>query len=336
MNIYSNTRPGARASRSLTILLGAVVLAACEAPLDLSGVEQTSQQSIMRFDMYQDAVTHGERVLLTSSAGAALVSADAGRTWQRHELDGMPSLIDAAACPDGDFYALDSSRHVWRLGMGENDWQKNAIDTSENTLSLSCAPSGRLWVTAGFATLFSSDDDGQSWNEFSLNDDMQITEVQFIDEETGFAVGEFGLFAITTDGGDNWERGGDIPNEFYPMAAAFADADTGWVGGLDGVIWHTADGGQTWVRQRSVNPSPIYRIVATDAGVFAAGGSATLIQYVDGAWKSVKDAPHVPTYLRALAMLDDNTLLIAGGGGLVATVTVEHSRSVQAGQGGDA
>ena len=319
-----------KAALAITVML----MAGCEAPLDLTAVEAMQAETTKRFDMYQDAAAVGDRVLITSSVGAALVSDDAGLRFRRFELDGAPALISAAACDDGDLYALDTTRHVWRLAVGANEWQRNLIDTPENTLSLSCAPGGRLWVSAGFATMFSSDDDGASWNEFSLYEDMQITEIQFVDQNNGFAVGEFGLFAVTTDGGDNWERGGDIPNEFYPMAAAFADTQTGWVGGLDGVIWHTRDGGNSWQRQRSVNPSPIYRMIASEAGVYAAGGSATLVEYDDGQWISVDGAPHVPTFLRALAVVKSRTLLIGGGGGLVATVPLEGEPQSQA--GGDA
>ena len=152
---------------------------------------------------------------------------------------------------------------------------------------------------------------------------MQLTEVSFVDENNGFAVGEFGTVLRSSDGGANWDRLNDIPNEFYPMAAAFRDLQHGWVGGLDGVIWHTADGGQTWKRELSISKSPIYRIVAAKNGrTFAVGGAATLIEYGADGWQAYEGAPPVLAYLRALDVLDNGDLLIAGGGGTLAKVSV--------------
>ena len=144
--------------------------------------------------------------------------------------------------------------------------------------------------------------------------------MKFLDEQTGFAVGVFGTVMITTDGGRNWERGGDIPNEFYPMAADFRDRQVGWVGGLGGVIWFTADGGQTWERQQSATSSPIYGIKASDTRVFVVGGSGTLNEYSNGEWQILTGAPPVLSYLRGLDILPDQSLLVAGGAGALATI----------------
>ncbi|MGI9285022.1 MAG: WD40/YVTN/BNR-like repeat-containing protein, partial [Pseudomonadales bacterium] len=294
---------GSHFSALIVVSFLVIFIAACEAPLNLERVVQESEKPILRFDMYQSAAHQGDRVVVISSTGAALVSDNNGANWTRFDLAGRPSLIDVAACPSGDFYALDTQHQIWRLAAGSDKWETSAIDTQESTLSIHCAPDNSLWVTASFSTLFSSRDNAASWQQFSLDEDLQFTKVQFIDDQTGFAVGEFGTVLITTDGGNKWERGGDIPNEFYPMAAHFRDRKSGWVGGLDGVIWYTADGGQTWERQLSANKAPIYGINATQDQVFAVGGSGTLIEYVDGKWRVLDGAPPVLSYLRGLEVL---------------------------------
>ena len=262
-----------------------VLLAACEAPLHLEQVEAEQARDFRRYDMLQAAAHSGDKVVVVSSVGAIIVSADGGANWQRHELPGRPPLIDITACPSGGFHALDTERRVWSQSEA-GEWQSTTVDTSENTLSIHCAPNGRLWVSASFSTLYWSEGDLGQWHEFSLYEDLQFTAVRFIDEMNGFALGEFGTVLATTDGGDNWEPRGSIPNEFYPMGVDFLDVRSGWAGGLDGVIWQTEDGGQNWVKQKSVTTAPIYNIHASELGVFAVGGSAKLVELSDGQWQN--------------------------------------------------
>ncbi len=304
---------------ALLALLFPALIVACEAPLDLEQVEAEHARDFRRYDMLQAAAHSGEQVVVVSSVGAIVSSVDGGVTWRRSELAGRPPLIDVTACPSGDFFALDAERRVWRQSAA-GDWQSSSIDTAENTLSIHCAPGGRLWVSASFGTLFWAEDEMQQWNEFSLYEDLQFTAVRFLDEMNGFALGEFGMVIVSQDGGDTWEQREPIPNEFYPMAVDFLDINTGWAGGLDGVIWQTLDGGNSWQRQQSVTSAPIYNIHADEHGVFAVGGSAKLVELRDGGWQNFDGAPEVLAFMRGLDALDDGSLLVAGGGGTLAVI----------------
>ena len=305
---------GALRAGALLALLG---LPACEAPLRLDGVEASRAEPIKRYDTLQAAASNGRQLVMVSSAGAALVSSDEGGSWRRDELPGAPSLIDVTACPGGDIFALDSERRVWFLA-GEARWESEALPTPESTLSIHCAPGGRLWVTAGFATLLHRPVAGGEWVESSLGDDLQFTRVKFVDREHGFAVGEFGTVVASTDGGDSWAYLPPIPNDFYPMATDFLDRQRGWVGGLDGVIWETTDGGQHWVRRETGSATPVYRIEATEDGVVAVGGAGKYYEYADGRWVKPGNAPDVLAYFRAVEFLGNQRILMAGAGGVVA------------------
>ena len=308
-------------------------LAACEAPLNLEQVDAEKARELRRYDMLQAAAHVGDRVAVVSSIGAVVMSDDSGATWQRHELPGRPSLIDVTACNSGEFLALDSERRVWRQDAS-GSWVSAAVDTPENTLSIHCAPNGRVWISASFGTLYWSDVSLSAWTEFSLYEDLQFTAVRFVDDKNGFAVGEFGAVMVTKDGGDNWQTLDPIPNDFYPMAADFLDANNGWVGGLDGVIWHTPDGGQTWQRQETVTASPIYNIHANGHGVFAVGGSAKLVELVGDRWQTFEGGPEVLAFMRGLDTLADGSLLVAGGGGTLAVIPLGARGASQASRDG--
>ncbi len=321
----SPARPAAWLPAALVTLL---LVCGCEARLDLGAVGSEGERQFHRYDMLQGAAHHGAEIVVVSSVGAAIYSGDNGATWRRYELPGRPALIDVTVCGSGDFYALDTARSVWHKAPGADDWTQSVIDTPENTLSVHCAPGGRLWVSASFGTLYWTDGgDTSQWNGFSVYDDLQFTAVRFVDEQNGFALGEFGTVMATSDGGENWEPRASIPNDFYPMGVDFLDAMTGWAGGLDGVIWQTRDGGQSWQRQESVTSAPIYGIHANGHGIFAVGGSAKLVEYRGGGWRLFEGAPEVLAYMRGLDTLENGSLLVAGGGGTLALIPLAGRES---------
>ena len=306
-------------ARLLSPALLVAFLAACEAPLNFEQIEAEKARDVRRYDMFQAAAHNGDRVMVVSSVGSIVTSEDSGENWQRHDLPGRPALIDITACKNGDFHALDSERRVWHESAS-GEWISTAIDTSENTLSIHCAPNERLWVSASFGTLYWSEGDLEQWNEFSLYEDLQFTAVRFVDEQHSYALGEFGIVLASVDGGDSWEQREPIPNEFYAMAVDFLDPHTGWAGGLDGVIWQTMDGAQSWERQESVTTAPIYNLHADKHGVFAVGGSAKLVELRQGGWSVFEGAPEVLAFMRGLDILADGSLLVAGGGGTLAVI----------------
>ena len=309
------------------VAAAALCLVACEAPLNLEEVRAEDERPVHRYDMFQAVAHSGEQVAVVSSVGAVLLSQDSGASWSRFDLPGRPALIDVTACPTGEFFALDSTRNVWRRSSSEGGWTSVTIDTPENTLSIYCAPNGRLWVSASFGTLYWSDTSLAEWTEFSLYEDLQFTAVRFVDTANGFALGEFGTVLATSDGGDTWEQRTPIPNEFYPMGVDFLDASVGWVGGLDGVIWQTTDGAQTWERQESVTTAPIYNIHASGHGVYAVGGSAKLVEFHGERWHIFEGAPPVLAYMRGLDTLASGSLLVAGGGGTLAVIPLGDRKS---------
>ena len=307
------TRSGSRTA--VLALLAGVLLAGCEARLNLEGVEWQRGQTKMRFDMFQAIASRAERVVAVSSTGAILISENRGANWRRQDLDGNPTLIDVAACPDGRFVALDTRRKLWV--MNGDDWQERPIDTMESVLSLTCDPRNRVWVTAAFSTLLHSTDSGETWTMQSMDEDLQFTTIQFVDEDWGVATGEFGTVAITEDGGASWNPAEYIPNEFYPMAAVFTDRQNGFVAGLNGITWVTTDGAMSWTRHDAPTPTPLYGITAGSGQVVAVGEGGAVFSWDGRAWRPVAGVPTMLAYLRAVEVLDDVTILVGGGFGAI-------------------
>lgn len=319
-----------KAAVILCAALGCAALAACEAEVDLSGVEQTATKTTMRFDRFLAAARSDERVVVVGTRGVIVDSIDEGRTWRRHEIRpsnpaadnpaadpyARPHFVDVAVCPNGSFAALTMERTVW-LGEGDpENWVETPLPTGETPLAIVCDQGGELWITATFSTLLRSIDGGQAWQKTEFGDDAQLTSIQIPDKSRRLVLGEFGLLLTSEDGGDSWQRQPPIGNdEFYPQTAFFETAHTGWVGGLKGTILFTENGGQSWVQQETGIDSPIYNFARAGGVLFAVGDHATVLKYQGDRWEKVPMAGTTAGYLRALTPLADDRLLVAGGMG---------------------
>jgi len=311
----------------LSLLLLVLLVSACESALNLEGVKESAEQSIKRTDTFQAFAQSKDRVVVVGNYGVIVVSADDGKSWSRTELQGAPTLIDIAACPDGDFFTVAYESELWHSTDGGLSWKTVQLGTREIPQALTCDVLNRLWLIGGFATIQSSTNKGNSWNDQSLNDDLFLTNIQFVNGETGYISGEFGTVLKTEDAGKSWQHLATLPDNFYPHTALFKEGGIGWVGGLGGQILNTRDGGKTWDPQQTPSIAPIYSIAAINDRLFAVGGAGVFFVFEDNQWKKFEHGELIRFFLRAIGFTPNNKILIAGGGGTLLQVNLNKSNN---------
>ena len=301
--------------RLITGLL-AMLLAGCEAPLVLDGVEQERERTARRSDRFQQAAANGDTLVVVGNMGVVATSTDRGKSWGREVLPGKPALIDVVVCPDGTFLALDYQRKIWvRDGSGETSWRGVPVQSEDPPQAMTCDAEGRVWVVGGFSSILHTADLGQTWSSNSLQEDLHFTSVQFVDSSIAYLTGEFGVVVRSSDGGQTWQNLSPLPDEFYPQDAYFQDARTGWVVGLNGTIFRTTDGARTWQRQSVGTDAPLYSIAARDGQLFIVGGNGVVIRGDGRRWALIDHGRPIRFYLRGIVPLQDGKLLVAGGAG---------------------
>ncbi|SPD75175.1 putative Ycf48-like protein [uncultured Desulfobacterium sp.] len=111
--------------------------------------------------------------------------------------------------------------------------------------------------------------------------------VCFSDENTGYIVGNNGLFLHTSDGGINWERV-KFFDDFYNDV--FFIGQKGWIVGERGLIIHSTDGGKSWRKQKNGSRNNLLSVFFVDENKgFAVGGDGLILKTEDGgsSWKTV-------------------------------------------------
>lgn len=305
---------------SLAGALAATLLAACSQGPDMSGIAAERQRSLHRYDIGQALAANGQVVVAGTQSGAVLVSGDQGKTWQRHNL-GVASLVDIAVCGDGSFVAIDHYHKVWSAAANAAEWQSVALEAPRTPLAVSCDAKGGWWVAGINATIAGSADQGKTWQVSELGGDAQITTLQFLADGKAVALGEFGLTATSSDGGQTWQKGAKIPGDFYPYAALFRTAQEGWAAGIAGQMLHTRDGGKTWQKQVNASQASLYRLFMHDGVPHGVGSTGTIARLDGETWRSVPYPDPLPVFLGGGASLAAQKAIVVGGpGGLLRAV----------------
>lgn len=318
-------------TRRITPLAGVLGVAAvlatgagCAPVGDVSAVQAEAAKPVQRYDITQALAANEHVIVAGTQSGAVLVSNDGGRTWMRRAL-GPTSLIGFAVCPDGSFVGIDFYRKVWSADAKGDGWQATALDKPRVPLAVTCDGQGRWWVAGTRATIAMSADRGKTWTVTDLDEDAQLTAIQFVDADYAVATGEFGLFAVSEDGGATWHRREPIPGEFYPYAAFFVSREEGWVSGLAGQMLHTTDGGAHWSRQDNATGQPLYRLFAHDGVPYGVGAGGALARLEGEAWRAVPYPDPMPVFLGAGASLGGEQAVVAGGPGGLLRVIGTHA-----------
>jgi photosystem II stability/assembly factor-like uncharacterized protein len=315
-------------NRFVLSLVFLAILAGCEAPLVLNGVEKQTNSPLRRTDVFQAAAESRDSLVAVGSYGVILVSSDHGNTWTRVEVkresdQQKPNLIDVATCPDQSFAALSIEGDVWLSADNGQSWQSRGIETQEVQQAITCDETGRIWVVGSFGSILSSTDKGKSWKSQSLNDDKILTSVQFLDDKHGVITGEFGTVLTTVDGGAEWKTMPVIQEEFIPLATFFRNEHEGWVVGLGGVIYYTEDGGQRWIKEANDIKAPLYGMGIVADAVFAVGESGVILHRTgEGSGTGIQWRPaeldfRSHTFIRVFLQTSDGSILLGGGAGLL-------------------
>jgi photosystem II stability/assembly factor-like uncharacterized protein len=203
-----------------------------------------------------------------------LITIDGGQSWERHEvLGGGVRQVEFVDRLRG--WAIGGGGLVARSDDGGRSWEIQSIPFPEDLQAISFVDRDHGWVVSAKTdpsicpeyhdpfdpepvALFFTSTGGDEWagpmcvevpREMTSSHAPVPPRLHFVDQQTGWIVGEGGLILKTTDGGLNWQPQAsgtavDLTDVY------FVDGQTGYVTGEKGVLLETTDGGADWRQQR--------------------------------------------------------------------------------------
>jgi photosystem II stability/assembly factor-like uncharacterized protein len=134
--------------------------------------------------------------------------------------------------------------------------------------------------------------------------------VQFLNSNTGWAVGGVGTILTTTNGGANWiQRSSGTDQDIFQVS--FTDAFNGWIACTDSVR-RTTDGGISWAAQRqSYNLSFAIKFVNSNTGLIG-GTSSLLNKTTNGGLNWVQSEFFNSSSITSFSFINPNTGWMSG------------------------
>lgn len=197
------------------------------------------------------AVCGTEYLLSTSNGGVNWSSQVMINTYHMNSLHFVNTLTGFAGGNNGSIFD-GSAAIIEKTTNGGVNWINTSIPGTINISSISFADINYGWAiatTSGTAEkLFKTSNSGSNWSEvYSFN--QEIAEIEFLNQQTGWVLGESGTIGRTSNGGTTWQNAATLPGNMFGMS--FPNQQTGYVCGTAGKIYKTISSGQNWFQLTS-------------------------------------------------------------------------------------
>lgn len=204
--------------------------------------------------------------------------------------------LDVVATSPSQHVAVGERGHVListDLGL---TWQQKVVPTRATLTSVAEA-NGNLVVGGHDGVLLLSTDQGETWKLVRDEPDQEkpVLDILFVDDKTGYAVGAYGLFLKTTDGGYRWIEQTkpelEIPEfgfpHFYQMLR-MKDSSLLLVGEA-GFIARSEDSGDTWNTVELPYEGTLFAVTQTSSGALVVAGMRGNVFRSEDAGKTWQD-----------------------------------------------
>lgn len=210
----------------------------------------------------------------------------------------------------GHIFVSDDAGGAWR----------NAVSDTESTLTALTVVQGDRLVAVGHdSVILLSEDGGEHWRTvFEAPEALEpLLAVWFDDTGQGFAVGAYGRFLESADGGASWRQRYLNGSDLHLNALGRAGAAL-LIAGEAGTMLRSDDGGREWFELDSPYVGSFFGLLELRAGavlVFGMRGHAYRSEDGGETWSEVETGTHLSIF--GGRVFEDGRVVLTGQNGLV-------------------
>jgi photosystem II stability/assembly factor-like uncharacterized protein len=300
-----------------------------------------------------------DRAFVVGYGGKILETTDGGRNWARRESGTDLALYNVEFTDGQHGWISGQDGLILHTADGGKTWEKqesNAVFVEKDNrqplflFGLYALDNDHAWAVGDRSVLTSTNDGGKTWRARKVNMEQDLSggeslasadpifyDVNFVDAQRGWIVGEFGKILHTEDGGETWHEQektlmeGSAIFDLLDLPTLYGihmvNAQEGMAAGIEGHIAHTTDGGQRWAYDKiEADPpiaDPLFEVSQAGETAWALGAAGEVIIKTPGAtaWKRAQLGQDVLTWLRGISFSDAQNGWIVGGYGLIYRTT---------------
>ena len=191
---------------------------------------------------------------IAGERGTVLITSDGGENWDSIKTN-IKKRFFAINFVTENYGWIASEDAIFKSTDGGLNWEMSKYQDTTYYYSVYFANKDTGWVagdSAAVGIILRTTDSGVSWHkQFDTPQLGLLSTILFIEDSIGYAFGENGAMAKSTDFGSSWVL--LTPNIFINdnwESAFFINRNVGWIaGGSSNIIDKTTDGGRNWDRQ---------------------------------------------------------------------------------------
>lgn len=265
-----------------------------------------------------------------------------------HAPEATQALTLDLIAVDSGWVAVGERGHVLLSDDGDA-WRQAEFVPVQATLTSVVERAGHMWAVGHDATIIHSHDGGETWDLqwFEPELEQPFLDVHFSDRNNGLAIGAYGIYLVTDDGGETWRElnmADLVVSEAIDWAAveeryrlenpdglgfdrgcyefmechlnAFLDLGDGryMIAAERGYGFRSEDAGQTWESFRFAYSGSMFGLIEVSDGVLAYGLRGNVQHSPDfGNTWTLLDSPTQSTLLGADKAADGTVLMVGSG-----------------------
>ena len=251
-------------------------------------------------------------------------------------------LLDIVKVSDERFVAVGQRGHILVSNNQGNSWQQVAVPVSVNLTAIDFLDQNH-GVAVGFdQTILLTEDGGDTWSKSHQeisNFQPALFSVLYASEDNITAVGSYGLYLESKDGGKTWgNREVTSLSDVYDGFSHFYDLErlndnTWYIAGekfiaeakedgdesSKGMIAVTKDAGKTWEKVNSPYEGSFFGITVKNSDIYVYGLRGNLFHSINegDTWQRI--GLNNEAGLHDMIVLEDGKLVLVGTGGVLVT-----------------
>ncbi|MGD9252599.1 MAG: YCF48-related protein [Holophagae bacterium] len=268
----------------------------------------------------------GRASLILALAAAWLLAAPAALAQEQVDIEySKPArLVTQALALDGvavdeALVAVGERGHVLVSTDNGGSWTQSEVPTRSMLTTVHFHDRQLGWAAGHDSVILRTSNGGSSWERvhWAPEDEAPFFDVWFRDADYGIAIGAYGSFFETFDGGTTWSSRWISEDDWHLHQLAALPSGEMYIAAEAGSVYRSDDGGENWVTLTSPYEGSFFGVLAVEDAILIFGLRGHLFRSEDRGetWQDIDTG--TVAMLTDGVVLADGTVVIVGLGGTV-------------------
>lgn len=226
-------------------------------------------------DLHQIAFKDAVIGIVVGDNGTVFTTTNSGLNWISKNSSTSAQLRSVTFAGGTTFFAVGEGGVVIKSTDDGNTWTTLTSGTTERLFCVSVI-GNNIWIGGRNGLMIYSNNGGSLFSPMTNPASDDIKDIQFINDQIGFAGGSNSAFIYTSNGGTNWElRSTGIQVGLNGLH--FVNELQGWIVGGNGTLYATSNAGASWTPLQSATNQDLNSIHTFDGVSLWAVGNAGVV-----------------------------------------------------------